>query len=424
MTVIDRAALEESPLADLHAIASELSIDGYRRLRKEQLIGAILERQESREDESEVEAEALEDEEESAAPRGRRRRGRRGGRGRDGAADGDAERQEETAHVEPAQEEPDRAAPKPGPQEETVEGEVQLLANGSGFVRVNPPEQSDDDVYISAAQVKRCELLPGDRISGPRRAARRSERFSSLVRIDTINGEPIAEVAARARFDDLPAEFPNERFDLDTDDPTIKAMESLTPIGKGSRVTVVGPARTGKTEILRRLAEALSKREDLKLLVVLAGVRPEEIPEWTSGPIAPAQALSLAASADLQDQAVASVVDQARRLAARGSDAVVLADTLDALHPHAARRALAAARNIVEGGSVTVIATASEPLGGETTVIALDPALARAAQFPALDLGASGTIRVERLVGEDAAAEIVRARVGAGSPHEPEHLIG
>ena len=410
MTVIDRAALEDSPLADLHAIASELSIDGYRRLRKEQLIGAILERQESREEESQIEAEAAEDEEESAAPGERRRRGRRWARGRGGGATGEAE----SARPQPEAEEEE----EPG-----VEGEVQLLANGSGFLRINPPEQSDDDVYISAAQVKRCELIPGDRISGIRRAARRSERFASLIRIDTINDEPANEVAERVRFDDLPAEFPNERFDLDTDDPTIKAIESLTPIGRGSRVSVVGPPRTGKTEILRRLAEALSESDDLKLLVVLAGVRPEEIPEWTRGPVAPAQALSLAGSGDLQDQAVASVIDQARRLAARGSDAVVLADTLDALHPHAGRRALAAARNIVEGGSVTVIATASEPLGGETTVIALDPALARAGQFPALDLRASGTIRVERLVGEDAAAEIVRARVGAGGGHEPEHPV-
>ncbi len=153
---------------------------------------------------------------------------------------------------------------------------------------------------------------------------------------------------------------------------------------------------------------------------MLAGVRPEEVSEWSGGPVEPAQALSLATSSDVQDQAVASVIDQARRLAARGSDAVVLLDTLDSLHPQAARRALAAARKIVDGGSVTVIATATKPLGGETTVIALDPALASTGQFPALDLHASGTIRVERLVGEEGAAEIIRARAGAGGGHGPE----
>jgi transcription termination factor Rho len=415
MTVLDRAALEASPLADLHAIASELSIDGYRRLRKEELIGAILERQESREEESQVVAQAPEDEdEESAARPSRRRRGRRGGRARGGAA--------AVAEAEPAPSQSESDSEEEA--DETIEGEVELLPNGSAFLRVRPPGQSDDDVYISAAQVKRCELIPGDQVAGPKRTPRRSERFASLVRIDTINGEPAEQLADRARFDDLPAEFPHERFELDTDDPTIKAIESLSPIGKGSRVAVVGPARTGKTEILRRLTEGLSKRDDLRLLLALVGVRPEEVTEWKAGAVEPAQALTLAASSDVHDQAMAGVIDHARRLAARGSDAVVLLDTLDSLHPNAARRVLAAARKIVDGGSVTVIATASKPLGGETTVIALDPALARAGQFPALDLHASGTIRVERLVGEEAAAEISRARAGAGAGHGPEHPAG
>jgi transcription termination factor Rho len=421
MSVIDRAALEESPLADLHAIASELSIDGYRRLRKEQLIGAILERQEKREEESQTVAEA---EEESEASRGRRRRGRRGGRGGSGGAAVDAEREAAPAPSESqgaAVSESQGAEEREEEEEEetAVEGQVELLPNGSGFLRVDPPEPSDDDIYISAAQVKRCELISGDRISGPRRPPRRSERFASLVRIDTINGQPATDIGDRARFDDLPAEFPHERLELESDDATVKAIESMAPIGKGSRVTVIGPARAGKTEALRRLAAGLAKREDVVVLLVLVGVRPEEIPEWRSGPVEPAQAASLAMSADAQDQAVGTAIDQARRLATRGADAVVLLDTLDGLHPHAARRTLAAARKIVNGGSVTVIATASEPHGGETTVIALDEALARTGQFPALDVLASGTIRAERLVGEEAAAEIVLARTGGGGAHGP-----
>ena len=276
-------------------------------------------------------------------------------------------------------------------EEETVAGTVELLPNGSGFVRVNPPEPSDDDIYISAAQVKRCELVSGDQVAGPRRAPRRSERFASLVRIDTINGRPASELASGARFDDLPAAFPDERFRLGSEDPTIKAIEWLTPFGKGSRVTIVGQARAGKTEALRRLAGVLAGQEGLQLSLALAGVRPEEITEWSSGGLEPAAAVSLAGSADAQDNAVELVIDQARRIAARGADAVVFVDTLDGLHQHAARKALAAARNIVDGGSLTVIATASEPLGGETTVIALDAALASTGRFPALDLGMSGT---------------------------------
>jgi transcription termination factor Rho len=439
MSVLDRDALAASPLADLHALASELSIDGYRRLRKAELIDAILTRQggEPAGEEpapvddaaplDDAEAEGAGDEERPS----RRRRGRRGGRGRAAARDdenGAAEREEEDEEEEAAApEESDEAeeptkrtggrgrgrAEKEPEQEEIVEGEVELLPNGSGFLRVSPPEPSEDDVYVSAAQVKRCELVPGDRISGPRRAPRRSERFASLIRIDTINGRPAEEVADSTRFDDLPAAFPSERFRLGSDDPTIKAIEWLAPFGRGSRVTVAGPPRAGKTEALKRLAVTLSAQEDIQLSVVLAGVRPEEISDWQEGPLAPVAAISFAASADAQGQTIERVVDQARRLAARGSNAVVLIDTLSGLQPHAARKLLASARNIAGGGSLTVIATAIEPLGGETTVIALDPLLASTGRFPAVDLLGSWTIRAELLVGEAGAEAIARARLEA-----------
>jgi transcription termination factor Rho len=425
MSVLDRAALEESPLADLHAIASELSIDGYRRLRRAELIDVILDSQGERDGRSAVTEAPEESDEPGAAGAGeeepksaepdeepassRRRRGRRGGRGRAAASEEAPGGDREDHEVEPAAE-PEVEPPEP---EETIEGVVELLPNGSGFVRVDPPEPSDNDVYISAAQVKRCELLSGDTVSGPRRAPRRSERFASMVRIDTINGQPAAELASGARFDDLPAAFPDERLRLGSEDPTLKAIEWLTPFGRGSRVTIVGASRAGKTEALKRLATVLAEQEDLQVSVALAGVRPEEIPEWGSGPLEPTAAASFAASPDAQDHAVEVVVDQARRIAARGAHAVVLVDTLDGVHPHAARKALAAARNIVEGGSLTVIATASEPIGGETTVIALDASLASTGRFPALDLVASGTIRPELLVGDAGAEAIARARAEA-----------
>jgi transcription termination factor Rho len=431
MSILDRDALAASPLADLHALASELSIDGYRRLRKAELIDAILTRQGGEPAAAEEERpEADEDE----RPASRRRRGRRGGRGRSGARDDDGgpDSSEETEADESDREEPDAEQSQAEPaaieeaesdagagrggaerEEEIVEGEVELLANGSGFLRVNPPEPSEDDVYVSAAQVKRCELVPGDRISGPRRPPRRSERFASLIRIDTINGRPAEEVADSTRFEDLPAAFPTERFRLGSDDPTIKAIEWLTPFGQGSRVTIAGPAQSGKTEALRRLAETLAPHPDLQVLVVLAGVRPEEIAEWQQGPVAPAAAVSFAASADAQAQTLERVVDQGRRLAARGSHSVVLIDTLGGLHPPAARKLLAAARNVAGGGSLTVIATAPEPLGGETTVIALDQRLASTGRFPAVDLLASWTIRAELLVGQAGAEAIARARTEA-----------
>jgi transcription termination factor Rho len=416
MTVLSRPDLEASPLADLHAIASELGIDGFRRLRKADLVDAILVRQ------GDVDG--------AEAPAGaeERPRRRRGGRGRSRVRDAD-----EDVEAAPAEEEADeppvraRRAParrastadgdgdRPAPEgERIVDGVVEVLGNGSGFVRVNAPEPSDEDVYVSAAQVRRCELVSGDRITGPVRRPRRSERYPSLIRVDTINGVPADEVAEGTPFDELPAVYPSERIAVGSDDPTLKAVEWLTPIGRGSRVTIVGEARAGKSEALRRLASALAADAGLDVSAVLVGVRPEEITEWRSGPVEPSAALSFAASADAQAQAVERAVDVAKRVAARGGHAVVLIDTLDGLHPLAARKALAAARNLGEGkGSLTVVATASAPLGGETTVIALDAALTQTGRFPALDLVASGALRPEMLVGDGGAEEIARARARA-----------
>lgn len=290
---------------------------------------------------------------------------------------------------------------------------VELLSNGSGFVRLAPPDPSDGDVYVSAAQVRRCELVSGDRVSGPVRRPRRSERYPSLVRVDTINGVPADEVSEGTPYDDLPAAFPSVRLELGSDDPTLKAIEWLTPIGRGSRVVITGGARAGKTETLRRLAGALAGAEGLELSLVLAGVRPEEAAEWKAGSLAPSAALTLAAGAEAQGQAVERAVETAQRIAARGGHAVVLIDTLDYVAPATARKALAAARAIVDGGSLTVIATAARPLGGETTVIGLDATRTAARNFPALDLTESGTLRPELLVGDAGADAIATARAEA-----------
>jgi transcription termination factor Rho len=294
-----------------------------------------------------------------------------------------------------------------------VEGVVEVLGNGSAFLRVSPPEASDDDVYVSAAQVRRCELVSGDRVTGPMRAPRRSERYPSLVRIDTINGSSADTIAERAPYEDLPVEYPRERLAFGAEDPTLAAIEWLTPLGRGSRAVICGAPRSGKTTTLRNMLAALAASEGVEVSVVLAGVRPEEIAEWQDGPVAPAAALSFAASADAQGQAVERALDVARRVAVRGADALVLIDGLDGLHAQAARRALAAARNLRDAGSLTLIATASHPFGGETTVIALDAALTSAGRQPILDLPGSGTVRPELLVGEDGSQAIMKARAAA-----------
>jgi transcription termination factor Rho len=414
MAVLERSELEASPLADLHAIADQIGLDGFRRLRKAQLIDAILGEGKAEQDRDPSPDADPEDElapdDSDRAPVARSRR--RGGR----SATGRSRRSSKAAASAPAAEDAERKQSANGTARDAgaiAEGVVELLGNGSAFLRVSPPDPSDDDVYISAAQVRRCELVSGDRVSGPVRTPRRSERYPSLVRIDTINGASADTVADGARYDDLPVAYPSERIALGSQDPTLEAVEWLTPIGLGSRALIVGAARSGKTETLRSLLAAVHGREGLEVTLVLAGSRPEEIAGWQDGLLAPAAALSFAASADSQGQAVERAVDAARRVAARGGDALVLIDSLDGLHPPAARKALAAARNLRDAGSLTVIATATRPFGGESTVIALDVALTSTGRQPILDLLGSGTLRADLLVGEDGAQAIAQARATA-----------
>jgi transcription termination factor Rho len=437
MSVLTRSDLEASPLADLHALASTLNIDGFRRLRREDLIESILTRQAGDSDaaaevpdadvdtgSTAAEPDAGAADEAPAPPRPRRRRRL----GRLLPVEDDEEKAEpapepapaergEPEPAEPAEREPvargRNGAAAEREAEQVVEGVVELQPNGSGFVRLVAGEVSDGDVYVSAAQVRRCELVDGDRVRGPVRPARRSERFPSLIRVTDINGAAAEEVVVGTRFDELAAAFPSVPLPFGDDDETLAAVVALAPIGRGSRVVIAGPSRAGKTELLRAIAAALSPREELTLEVALVGVRPEELSEWSESPLATTPPLSFAASADAQAQAIEQAVERGRRIAARGGDAVLLIDTLDGLHPPAARRALASARNLSEHGSLTIIATAARPFGGETTVVALDLALAGTGHLPALDAVATGSVRPDLLVGADGAAAIVKARAAA-----------
>jgi transcription termination factor Rho len=440
--VLDRSELEASPLADLHAIADQLGLDGFRRLRKADLIDRILGDAPPAADTDDDTSSNGDAQAERSSSRPRRRGGRsrrsssttRDGASADTDDEGDAEadgakdaKDADDAPAKPARSRGGRRERSRSSRDDeqsgdgdsdkdagaVAEGVVEVLGNGSAFLRIDPPEPSDADVYISAAQVRRCELVSGDRVSGPARTPRRSERYPSLVRVDTINDNPADSVSAGTRYDDLPVDYPSERLALESKDPTLEAIEWLTPFGRGSRVTIVGAARAGKTETLRGLYAALAGRDGLEVSLVLAGARPEEIAQWQQASPAPVATLSFAASSDSQGQAVERAVDTAKRVAARGADAVVLIDGLDALSAQSARKALAAARNLREGGSLTVIATASQPLGGESTVIALDVALTSTGRQPILDLAASGTLKPELLVGEDGAKAITQARASA-----------
>lgn len=358
--VLSRADLESSPLADLHAIASELGVEGYRRLRRPDLVEAILGR------EAGAEPAAPEEEAPPPEPRPRRRASRR----RAGAAEEDEAAQAPVAPegaAAPVPAAPERAAP---PEAEPAEAEVEeeraaeepdrimsgvldLLPNGSGFVRLGRFEASADDPYVSPAQIRRCELRAGDEVAGPVRAPRRSERHPSLVRVDTVDGVPAEPPAPRRRFEELTAVWPSQRL------PAPETFDGA-PFGRGSRVALFGAPEAGVGGVLREALSTLAEREpEVYRLVVLVGALPEEVTEWRrsgSGDVAGG-----AFDEPIGDQARAAerALERVKRVVERGRDAVVAVDGLDRLPSEVARRVFGAGRRADQGVSLTVLATLS-----------------------------------------------------------------
>ena len=391
MAVLQRRELESSPLADLHAIASELGIEGFRAKRKDDLIGAILAAQggEEAEDEREPDEVPLD---EALEP----------------AFAGEAEAAEPAAEVEPAAEEEPAAVDEaeavteegeagayegeevveeePEVEEEVSDEEIatgvlDVLANGSGFLRLDPAGQSRDDVYVSPAQIRRCELRAGDDVSGPVRPPRRNERHPSLVRVETVNGGAAEPPEERPWFGDLTPVFPTERL-------AAPAAFDSAPFGKGSRVAVGGPPGAGASMLLLEAVRMLAEQyPDISLQVVLAGVRPEEVGAWRdSGQTVVGG--SFERSPEAQAQAAELAVERAKRLVERGGHAAVVIDALDALPPGVRRRLFGAARATEEGGTLTIVAATghdTEVLRWASTRLVLEGS------------GPSGTLGAERL---------------------------
>jgi transcription termination factor Rho len=253
-------------------------------------------------------------------------------------------------------------------------------------------------VYVSPAQIRRCELRAGDQISGPVRSPRRSERYPSLVRVEEINGASAETPPERARFEDLTPVFASEK---------LTAPEGLeaAPFGRGSRVAVGGPPGSGITTLLRRIALTLAaSHPEIELVVVLAGARPEEVTEWRRDSDLPVVGGGFDRPVEDQAQTAEIAVERAKRAVESGRHAAIVLDSLDALPPAAARRLFGAARCAEEGGSLTIVAStglAGEPQRLATTRIVLEPADpaepgAPGPRPPVLAPG-SGTLRADRL---------------------------
>jgi len=379
VSVLQRKELEDSPLADLHAIASELGIEGYRALRREDLVAAIL-------GGGEPAAESTESEP-AERERPRRSRGRGRGRGRGRSRDEIEDKPEAEQPEGEVDDEPEaEAEPADDEQHEPAAGVLDVLPNGSGFLRV----ADNPDVYVSPAQIRRCELRPGDEIAGPVRPARRNERYPSLVRVESVNGGPAEPPLERPEFADLTPIHPHER---------LAAPASLggVPFGKGSRVAIAGPSGAGATRLLREVVATLAAQPDASALaVVLAGARPEEVTDWKRETETAVYGGSFDSSPDEQAQAAQLAVERAKRIVERGGDAVVVIDTLEAVSPGVARRIFGAGRRVEEGGSLTIVAAVGES-ADQLRVASTRVVLASGTSEPTVDAERSGAQRADLL---------------------------
>jgi len=322
-----------------------------------------------------------------------------------------------------------------------AEGVLEIMPDGFGFLRspMNSYLSGPDDIYVSPSQIKRFYLKTGDTVSGQVRPPKDSERYFALLRVEMVNFEDPEECKKKINFDDLTPLFPNERFNLEYNnkDVATRIMNLLTPIGKGQRGLIVAPPRTGKTVLLKSIANAiLHNHPEVFLIVLLIDERPEEVTDMQRSVKAEIISSTFDEPAERHVVVAEMAIERAKRLVEHNRDVVILLDSITRLArahntvaPHSGRilsggvdsqalykpkRFFGAARNIDNGGSLTIIATAlietgsrmdevifEEFKGTGNMELVLDRKIADRRVYPAIDLMRSGTRKEELLLTEE-----------------------
>ncbi len=317
-------------------------------------------------------------------------------------------------------------------------GILEIMSEGVGFLRSNY-QIGPEDVYVSQAQLRRYDLRSGDLVIGHVRPPRESEKHYGLLKVETINGLTPEEAKVRPNFESLTPIFPDKRFDLETDRSILSSrlINLIAPIGRGQRGMIVSPPKSGKTTILKQLANSIStKYPNVHLMVVLIGERPEEVTDMDRSVDAEVVASTFDEPVTSHVRTAEIALDRAKRMVEIGRDVVILLDSLtrlaraynlvvnpsgrtlsggmdpSALYPP--KRFFGAARNIEEGGSLTIIATALVDTGSRLDDVVyeeykgtgnMELHLSRRLQerriFPAIDIERSSTRREELLLGPD-----------------------
>ncbi|RDJ20535.1 transcription termination factor Rho [Bosea caraganae] len=324
------------------------------------------------------------------------------------------------------------------------EGVVEVLQDGFGFLRSSDSNYlpGPDDIYVSPSQIRKFGLRTGDTVEGPIRGPKDGERYFALLKVNTINFEDPEKIKHKIHFDNLTPLYPDERLKLEVLDPTKKdfsprVIDIVSPIGKGQRALIVAPPRTGKTVLLQNIAQSItSNHPECYLIVLLIDERPEEVTDMQRSVKGEVVSSTFDEPASRHVQVAEMVIEKAKRLVEHGRDVVILLDSItrlgrayntvvpssgkvltggvDANALQRPKRFFGAARNIEEGGSLTIVATAlidtgsrmdevifEEFKGTGNSEIVLDRKVADKRIFPAIDILKSGTRKEELITPKD-----------------------
>lgn len=343
-------------------------------------------------------------------------------------------------------------------------GILEVMADGYGFIRCENYLPGDDDIYVSPAQIKRFNLKTGDIIIGNKKIKTEREKFAALLYIKSINGYSVDEAIKRKNFEDLTPIFPDERIKLENEHShtiSMRIMDLLAPIGKGQRGMIVAPPKAGKTTLLKQIAVSISRQyKDMHLIVLLIDERPEEVTdirETIEGPNVEVIYSTFDELPEHHKRVSEMVLERAKRLVEHKEDVVILLDSitrlaraynltvppsgrtltggLDPAALHMPKKFFGAARNMREGGSLTVLATALVDTGSKmddvvfeefkgtgNMELVLDRKLSERRIFPAIDIAKSGTRRDDLLL-TPVEKEVVNAMTREFSSNRGEERV-
>ena len=375
--------LEGKSLSELYDIAKELELPGFTRLKKHELVGKIVQSQSSQNGQS------------------------------------------------------------------MTEGVLEILSEGYGFLRPGNYQPGPDDIYVSQSQIRRFYLRTGDQVLGQVRPPKDNEKYWGLLRVERVNGLAPEEIRRRPYYEALTPIFPNRMFKLETESQILstRLLDLLAPIGAGQRGLIVAPPKAGKTLFLKNIANGISTNygDKVQIMVCLVGERPEEVTDMERSVRGEVKSSTFDEPPENQVRVAELLIERAKRLVELGQDVVVLLDSLTRLtraynlaipssgrtlsggiDPGALippRRFFGAARNIEEGGSLTIIATALVETGSKMDEVIfeefkgtgnmevhLDRKLSERRVFPAVDVGRSGTRRDDLLLSPETLRQAITTR--------------